>query len=79
MSAVPMAPQVFFQPLSSCFAYHVFIKQCEQQYNWCSELDQQYTGGELSPDTTSASTLLLDFPVSRTVRKVSVVYNPPSL
>ena len=39
-SAVPMAPQVFFQPLSLCFAYPGFSKQCEQQENWHCEQDQ---------------------------------------
>ena len=45
MSAVPMAPHVFFQPLSSNLAYPGFNEQCghcEQQDNWCHELDQQY-------------------------------------
>ena len=45
VSAVPMAPQVFFQPLSSRLAYPEFNKQCEQceqQDNWRCEQYQQY-------------------------------------
>ena len=42
MSAVPMALQVFFQPLSSCLAYPEFSEQCEQKDNWHYEQDQQY-------------------------------------
>ena len=38
MSAVPMAPYVIFQALSSSFAYLGFSKQCKQ-----CEQDQQYT------------------------------------
>ena len=37
VSAVPMAPQVFFQPLSSCLAYPGLsqqCRQCKQQDNW---------------------------------------------
>ena len=30
VSAVPMAPHIFSQPLSSCLAYHGFSKQCPQ-------------------------------------------------
>ena len=29
MSAAPMAPRVFFQPLSLCLAYPGFSEQCE--------------------------------------------------
>ena len=46
LSAVPTAPRVFFQPLSSSLAYPGFSKQCgqwEQQDNWHHEQDQQYT------------------------------------
>ena len=43
MPAVPMAPHVFFQPLSSCLAYPAFSKQCEQQDNWGHKQDQQHT------------------------------------
>ena len=43
VSAVPMAPWVFFQPLSSSFAYPGFSEQCEQQKNWHCEPDQWYT------------------------------------
>ena len=42
MSAVPMALQVFFQPLSSCLAYPGFSEQCEQTDNRHHEQDQQY-------------------------------------
>ena len=45
VSAVPVAPQVFFQPLSSRLAYPEFnkqSKQCEQQDNWRCEQDQRY-------------------------------------
>ena len=34
VSALPIAPRVSFQPLSSCLAYPGFSKRCEQQYNW---------------------------------------------
>ena len=40
MSAVPIAPGVFFQPVSSCLAYPWFSEQweeCEQQDNWHHE------------------------------------------
>ena len=43
VSAVSVAPCVFFQPLSSRLAYHGFSEQCtqcEQQDNWCHEQDQ---------------------------------------
>ena len=30
VSAVPMDPRIFFQPLSSRLAYHGFSEQCEQ-------------------------------------------------
>ena len=47
VSAVPMAPQVFFQPLSSRLAYPEFNKQCEQceqQDNWrCEQDEKQYS------------------------------------
>ena len=33
MSAVPTAPRVFFQPLSSCLAFPGFSEQCEQQWH----------------------------------------------
>ena len=33
VSAVPMAPHIFFQPLSSSLAYPEFSEQCEQQDN----------------------------------------------
>ena len=36
VSAVPTAPQLFFQPLSLCLAYPGFSGQCEQQDNWSS-------------------------------------------
>lgn len=39
-SAVPMAPQVFFQPLSLFLVHPGFNKQCEQQENWHCEQDQ---------------------------------------
>ena len=42
VSQVPMAPQVFFQPLSSCLAYPGFSEQCEQKDNRHHEQDQQY-------------------------------------
>ena len=42
VSAVPMAPRVYFQPLSSCIAYPGFSEQCEQRNNWYREQDQQY-------------------------------------
>ena len=48
MSAVSMAPQVFFQPLSSLLAYAGFSKhcrQCEQQDNWCHEQDKEQHSG----------------------------------
>ena len=38
VSAFPMAPRIFFWPLSSPLAYPAFSEQCgqcEQQYNWC--------------------------------------------
>ena len=41
VSAFPMAPWVFFQPLSSSLAYPGLNKQCEQQDNWHREQDQQ--------------------------------------
>ena len=44
LSAVPVAPCVFFPPLSSHFAYAGFNEQrrpCEQQHSWCCE--QEYT------------------------------------
>ena len=44
VSQVPMAPQVFFQPLSSCLAYPGFSEQCgqcEKRDNWHCEQDQQ--------------------------------------
>ena len=39
VSAVPMAPCVFFQPLSSNLAYPGFSKQCGEceQDQWCSD------------------------------------------
>ena len=43
VSVVPMAPRVFFQPLSLCLAYPGFSKQCgqrEQPDRWCCEQDQ---------------------------------------
>ena len=46
VSAVPMAPLIFFQPLSLSLAFPGFIKQwkeCEQQDNWRREQDQQYS------------------------------------
>ena len=46
VSAVPMAPPVFFQPLSPCLDYPGLSKQCaqcEQQDSWHHEQDQQYT------------------------------------
>ena len=48
ISAVSMAPQVFFQPLSSLLAYAGFSKhcrQCEQQDNWCHEQDKEQHSG----------------------------------
>ena len=42
VSAVPTAPQVFFQPISLHLAYPGFSKQCEQQDNWYPEQDQLY-------------------------------------
>ena len=42
MSAVPMDPCIFFQPLSSCLAYRGFSEQCEQRDSWCHEQDQKY-------------------------------------
>ena len=43
VSAVPMAPQVLFQPLSLCLAYSGFSEQYEQQGNWHHKLvDQGY-------------------------------------
>ena len=44
VSAVPMAPQVFFQPLGSHLAYPGFseqCRQCKQQDNWHHEQDDQ--------------------------------------
>ena len=46
VSAVPTAPQVSFQPLTSHLACSGFSKQsrkCEQWDNWCCEQDQQDT------------------------------------
>ena len=42
VSAVPMVPSVFFQPLSSSLAYPEFSEQCEQQDNWRHQQDLQY-------------------------------------
>ena len=44
VSAVPMALQVSFQPLSPHFAYPGFSKQCkqhEQRDNQCHEQDEE--------------------------------------
>ena len=44
LSSVPMAPQVFFQPLSLCLAYPGFSEQCgqcEQRDNWHREQDEE--------------------------------------
>ena len=44
VSAVPRAPRVSFQPLSSCLACPGFSEQCEQwgqQANWHQEQDQR--------------------------------------
>ena len=41
VSAFPMAPRVFFQPLSLSLAYPGFSEQCEHQDNWHREQDQQ--------------------------------------
>ena len=44
VSAVPTAPRLFFQPLSTSLAYPELSEQCEQQDNWRHEQDeQQYT------------------------------------
>ena len=43
MPAVPMGPQVSFQPFNAHLAQAGFSEQCEQQDNWCHEQDQQYT------------------------------------
>ena len=40
VSAVPMAPQVFFQPFSLCLTYPGFSELCEQQENWHCRQDQ---------------------------------------
>ena len=48
MSAVSMAPQVFFQPLSSFLVYAGLSKhcgQCQQQDNWCQEQDKKQHSG----------------------------------
>ena len=55
--AVPMAPQISFQPLSSCLAYPGFSEQygqCEQLWdNWCyKQDDQQYTHACISINKT---------------------------
>ena len=42
MTAVPIAPQVFFQPLNLSLAYPGFSELCEQQDNWHHKEDQQY-------------------------------------
>ena len=45
MSAVPMASQVFFQPLSSHLAYPGSVNSAHgeiPQYNWHHEQDQQH-------------------------------------
>ena len=68
VSAVPMAPRVFFQPLSSSFAYPGFNKQCEQQKNWHCEQDQRYTahyGHLCHQPPTSLSTLGAQCPTPR--------------
>ena len=44
VSAVPMTPPVFFQPLSSRLAYPGFTKyceQCEKQDNWRHKQDEE--------------------------------------
>ena len=43
MPAVPMGPQVSFQPFNAHLDQAGFSEQCEQQDNWCHEQDQQYT------------------------------------
>ena len=42
LSAIPMAPWVSFQPVSSHLAYPGFSKQCKHQDNWRHEQDQRY-------------------------------------
>ena len=44
VSAVPMTPPVFFQPLSSLLAYSGFTKycgKCEKQDNWRHKQDEE--------------------------------------
>ena len=42
VSAVTMAPQLFFQTLNLCLAYPGFSWQCERQDNWHHEQGQPY-------------------------------------
>ena len=56
VSQVPMAPQVFFQPLSSCLAYPGFSEQCgqcEKRDNWHCEQDQQESPNQKQPKCPS--------------------------
>ena len=51
VSAVPTAPRIFFQPLSTSLAYPELSEQCEQQDNWHHEQDLRYRhqGGTWPP------------------------------
>ena len=64
VSAFPMAPWVFFQPLSSSLAYPGLNKQCEQQDNWHREQDQL--------DRHCSPWWLYQFTFPSTVREVSL-------